>query len=82
MFQISEYLGLTKNSYYDYSIGRSDSSIEDKVEEYIKSHNAKFDVPLIGSSVTLGTSNLAEDELDIKLKFSDATEAQGKLIVN
>lgn len=70
-------MGLTKNSYESNKIGRSDGSIEDKVEEYVKSHDAKFELPLVGSTVTLATSNLDQDELDIKLKFSDSSEVQG-----
>lgn len=81
MFQITEYLGLTKNSYQGNSIGRSDGSFEDKVEEFIQNHDAKFEVPLIGTSVTLGTSNLEQDELNLKLKFSDASEVQGTSLI-
>lgn len=74
---MTEYLGLTKNSYQRNTIGRSEGSIEDKVEEYVKSHDAKFELPIVGSTVTLATSNLDQDELDIKLKFSDSSEVQG-----
>lgn len=69
-------MGLTRNSYQTNSIGRSQESFEDKVEEYIKSHDAKLELPIVDSTVTLGTSNLDNDELDIKLKFTNS-EAQG-----
>lgn len=70
-------MGLTRNTYESNKIGRGEESIEDKVEEYVKSHDAKFELPLVGSTVTLATSNLDQDQLDIKLKFSDSSEVQG-----
>lgn len=56
--------------------GRSDSGdIEDKIENYIKNHDVTFDLPVIGSKVTLEGKNLDNDEFDIKLKFG--SEVQG-----
>ncbi|CAH1111171.1 unnamed protein product [Psylliodes chrysocephalus] len=59
--------------------GRSDSGdIEDKIENYIKNHDVTFDLPVIGSKVTLEGKNLDNDEFDIKLKFGSEVQARKK----
>ncbi|XP_072389936.1 uncharacterized protein [Diabrotica undecimpunctata] len=59
--------------------GRSDaSSIEDHIERYIKNHEATFDLPFIGSKVTLHGKNLDDEEMSIKLNFGTDVQARKK----
>lgn len=50
--------------------------LEESVEEYLKSHDVTFKLPIVDSKVTLGARNLDNDELDVKLNFSKG-EVQG-----
>lgn len=66
---------INRNSYRANEItSRSDASLEDHVENYLKTHDATFKLPILGSSVTLGARNLDQDELDLNVKFSTAAE--------
>uniref|UniRef100_A0A6P7F2Y1 Uncharacterized protein LOC114324582 n=1 Tax=Diabrotica virgifera virgifera TaxID=50390 RepID=A0A6P7F2Y1_DIAVI len=59
--------------------GRSAAgSIEDHIERYIKSHEATFDLPFIGSKVTLDGKNLDDEEMSIKLNFGTDVQARKK----
>ncbi|XP_057652287.1 uncharacterized protein LOC130891506 [Diorhabda carinulata] len=60
--------------------GRSSNvgGIEDHIENYIKSHEVTFDLPIIGSKVTLEGRNLDNDEMNMKLKFGTDIEARKK----
>ncbi|KAG5893947.1 hypothetical protein JTB14_009694 [Gonioctena quinquepunctata] len=60
----------------DIQTGRSGGSLEDHVEGYIKSHDVSFDVPMIGSRVTMDAKNLDNTELNLKLKFGSGSEVQ------
>lgn len=56
---------------------RDGRSIEDELEDYMKSHD--FTIPLsgLGSSVTLEGRRLDNDELSLKLKYD--TEEKGEV---
>lgn len=75
-FQISDDVEVIRNEYRANEVSaRSEQSLEDKVQEYIQSHDVTFKLPF-ESEVTLGARNLDSDELNLKLKFSE--EARGK----
>lgn len=57
-------------------VGRSSESLEENIENYVKTHDVTFKLPVIGS-VTLGARNLDSDELDLKLDFKSDNEVQG-----
>lgn len=64
---------VTRNEYRANEVSaRGSSSIEDKIQEYLQSHDVTFKLPL-GSQVTLGARNLDTDEIDLKVKFDDET---------
>lgn len=56
---------------------RHGRSIEDELEDYVKSHD--FTIPLsgLGTSVTLEGRSLENDELNLKLKYD--TEEKGEV---
>lgn len=56
----------------------SDVSIQDFIENYIKSNDISLKLPIVGSTVTLAGRNLDNDELGFKLKFGSGSEVQGK----
>lgn len=56
--------------------------MEAKLEQYVKSHQVSFEVPLTGSTVTLGGRNLDNDELDLKVKLNSISELEGKIYNN
>ncbi|XP_060529382.1 uncharacterized protein LOC132703882 [Cylas formicarius] len=61
--------------------GRSSAeepTFETYLEDYIKSKEVSFDIPLIGSTVTLAGRNLDNEELDFKLKFDADSEVQAR----
>lgn len=53
-------------------------SLEQKLEQYVKSHQVSFEVPLTGSTVSLGGRNLDKDELDLTIKLNSRSELEGK----
>lgn len=64
---------ITRNSYRASEVtSRGDSTLEQTVENYVKTHDATIALP--GATVTLGTQNLDEDEFDIKVKLSSDVE--------
>lgn len=67
---------VSRNSYNGNEVtSRSENSIEDNVEEYIKKHDVTFKLPL-ESKITLGARNLDSDEVDLKLNFGGEVEGQ------
>lgn len=58
--------------------GKSGAGIEEKVADFMKVHDATFKLPIIGTEVTLQGKNLDQDEVDLKINFSDSTDVQGK----
>lgn len=60
---------------------RSIETLEDKLEKYVKDHDVAFDVPIIGSRVTVGARNLDSDEVDLKINFSSGSDLEGKVII-
>ncbi|KAF5276266.1 hypothetical protein FQA39_LY06615 [Lamprigera yunnana] len=79
-YQILDNVEVKRNGFHPNEIsGRSDSSLEDNVEQYIQSHDVKFKLPLGGSSVTVTAGNLDNDEIDFKLRLSENNgEAKGR----
>lgn len=64
---------VTRNEYRANEVSaRGASSIEDRVQEYIQSHDVTFKLPL-GSQVTLGARNLDNDEISLNVKFDQET---------
>ncbi|XP_050310433.1 uncharacterized protein LOC126746300 [Anthonomus grandis grandis] len=76
-YEISDDIKVSKNSYrLNDASRRNVEDYEQKIEDYVKTHDVHFSLPAIGS-VTVGTQNLDEDELDVKLNFgSDVQEAR------
>ncbi|ENN79238.1 uncharacterized protein LOC109535243 [Dendroctonus ponderosae] len=59
--------------------GRSnDVSVQDYIENYIKSNDISFKLPIVGSTVTLAGRNLDNEELGIKLNFGSGSEVQAR----
>lgn len=76
---MSDHVEINRNSYRSNDVSaRSENGLEDNVEEYIKSHDATFTLPIAGAKVTLGARNLDSDEIDLKVSFSEG-EVQGEL---
>lgn len=70
---------ISRNSYRSNDVsGRSEQGIEDHVEEYIKSHDATFALPIAGARVTLGARNLDSDEVDLKVSFGEGRSAEAR----
>lgn len=66
---------VTRNSFRANEVSaRSEGSLDENVEDYLKSHDVTVKLPIVGSTVTIGARNLDADELDLKLKFSDSEE--------
>nr|XP_023027490.1 uncharacterized protein LOC111515497 [Leptinotarsa decemlineata] len=57
---------------------RSGKSIEDIIEEYVKENEISFELPLIGSKVTMEARNLDNDEISMKLDFGSGSEVQAR----
>lgn len=57
----------------------NDLSLQDFIENYIKSNDISFKLPIVGSTVTLAGRNLDNEELGIKLNFGSGSEVQGLL---
>lgn len=63
---------MTRNSFRSNEVSdRSDSTLEDNVQDYLQSHDVTFKLPE-GASVTVGAKNLNQDEVDLKLRLSDS----------
>lgn len=76
-FQLSDYIQIAKNG--NEVTGRSDDSIETSVEDFIKSHDVTFKLPVIGSTLTFAARNLDQDEVDVKFRFNDG-QVEGKFL--
>lgn len=48
------------------------------METYIKSHDASFTIPFVGSKIHLSAKDLDNDEFDLKIKLSDSSEVQAR----
>ncbi|CAH0555710.1 unnamed protein product [Brassicogethes aeneus] len=64
------------NGVHEKSTG-SDISLEETVKNYIKSNDVTVNLPVIGS-VTLGSQNIDNDELNLKLNFGGEVQARKK----
>nr|XP_023027491.1 uncharacterized protein LOC111515498 [Leptinotarsa decemlineata] len=62
----------------DIQSGRSMSSLEDRVENFMKNHDVSFDLPIIGSKVTMDAKNLDNTEVNLKIKFGSGSEVQAR----
>ncbi|CAG9760739.1 unnamed protein product [Ceutorhynchus assimilis] len=63
------------------SSGRSnDVSIQGSIENYLKSNELSFKLPIVGSTMTMAARNLDNDELGFRLNFNSGSqvEARGK----
>ena len=67
--QISDFVEIKRND----SVSREarSNSLEDTVEDYMKTHDFTFKLPYIGSTLTFAGRNLDQDEVDVKLRFED-----------
>ena len=76
-FQVSDDVEINRNSYRSNEVtSRSEMTLDKTIEEYVKSHDVTFNLPMLESKVTLGARNLDDDELDVKLSFSDSSEGR------
>ncbi|XP_030768106.1 uncharacterized protein LOC115891705 [Sitophilus oryzae] len=76
--EFSDDVKVTRNSYRSNEISsRSNADYEDKIENYIKSHDVHFKLPVFGS-VTVEGRNLDSDELDFKVNFGTGVQEARK----
>lgn len=59
--------GLTYND----EQSRSTTSVFDKLERYVESHDVTFDVPIADAKITVSPKHVNEDELNVKIKFNE-----------
>lgn len=52
------------------------STWEERIENYIQTHDVTFKLPLVDSKVTLGARNLDQDEVDLKVNFGGEVQAR------
>ncbi|XP_017770556.1 PREDICTED: uncharacterized protein LOC108558226 [Nicrophorus vespilloides] len=52
------------------------NTIEDTLAHYIQNQEINFDLPAVGSAVSLSARNLDDDEVDVKVKLSTGAEAR------
>lgn len=70
---------MKRNDYQTNEVeGRSDNSLEATVEEYIKTHDVTFKLPIVGSTLTFAGRNLDQNEVDLKVNFNDGSQVEGK----
>ncbi|KAJ8969489.1 hypothetical protein NQ317_013079, partial [Molorchus minor] len=70
-FQLPGQIKVTRNDYqFNNAIGRSENTLENGIEEFVKSYDFRFNLPYIGS-VMVDSRNLDNEEYKIKLKLSD-----------
>lgn len=75
IFQLTDNVEVTRNSFRANEVSaRGEGSLDENVEDYLKSHDVTVRLPIVGSAVMIGARNLDSDELDLKLKFSDSEE--------
>ncbi|XP_022917873.1 uncharacterized protein [Onthophagus taurus] len=77
-YRISDHVTINRNTYRSNEIEARSSSFDEKIENYMKSHDVTFDLPLVNSKITLEGRNLDEDELNLKLSFSNPNEVQAR----
>lgn len=71
-FQVSDDTDLdTDEQDEEEDVARSGSSIEDKIENYVKAQEVTLDLPF--GTVQVGARNLDNDQMDIKFKFGGET---------
>ncbi|XP_075144501.1 DUF1676 domain-containing protein Osi19 isoform X2 [Haematobia irritans] len=79
-FKISN-VEVKSNGYQSPSVeGRSSGNFFDVVESYLQGHDVTMDLPMAETKVTVSSRNLANDELNLNIKFSsdDVFEGKGK----
>ncbi|KAJ8967771.1 hypothetical protein NQ317_001142, partial [Molorchus minor] len=70
-FWLPGQIKVTRNDYqFNNAIGRSENTLENGIEEFVKSYDFRFNLPYIGS-VMVDSRNLDNEEYKIKLKLSD-----------
>lgn len=75
---MSENVEITRNNYRsNEAVGRSDESVLTGLEEFIKSHNVRISLPVVGD-LTVDSRSLDNEEVDIKLNFSSGRAVEGK----
>lgn len=66
---------MTRNSYSLNDVtSRGEDSIEDHIEDYLKTHDATFKLPIFDTKIELGARNLDNGELDLKVNFASPIE--------
>lgn len=55
----------------DNSARSENAGLMDTVEQYIESHDVTFKVPVAGAKVTVSPKNINDDELNLKIKFTN-----------
>ncbi|KAL3267848.1 hypothetical protein HHI36_006989 [Cryptolaemus montrouzieri] len=78
-YKLSDTVEVNQNGYRSNDItSRSEQSIGDKIENYIKSHDVTFKFPIVDSEVTVDARNLDSDSLDIKWNFNSGNEVEAR----
>ncbi|CAG9817453.1 unnamed protein product [Phaedon cochleariae] len=57
---------------------RPEKSLEETVEDYVKENEVSFELPFVGSKITMGARNLDKDELNFKLNFGRGSEVEAR----
>lgn len=74
---MSDDVEITRNNYRSNEVvGRSHDSVLTGLEEIIKSHNIKFNLPVVGD-LTIDSRSLDNEELDFKLNFNSGRAVEG-----
>ncbi|XP_023027128.2 uncharacterized protein [Leptinotarsa decemlineata] len=67
-----------RNSYSSNEVSsRSEGNFEEGVEEFIKTHDVKFTVPVIGD-ITVDSKGLDNDEIGLKLNFGSGSAVEAR----
>ncbi|RZC39805.1 uncharacterized protein BDFB_012022, partial [Asbolus verrucosus] len=74
---LSDYIEITRNSYQNRE-AKNANSLEDTIEEYMKSHDVNFKLPIVGSTLTFAARNLDNDEVDVKLRFNSGSQVEAR----
>lgn len=62
------------NKYYNNQLRSHGDSLEDKIENYIKTHNVNIKLPMVDSTIEMEARNLDSNEIDFKVQLSNSSE--------
>uniref|UniRef100_A0A182QM80 Uncharacterized protein n=1 Tax=Anopheles farauti TaxID=69004 RepID=A0A182QM80_9DIPT len=75
-FQVSDDVEVRSNGAL-VSEGRSPSGLVEQIENYVRSHDVTFKMPIAGARVTVSPRNLEQDELSVTFNFPSSNGGRG-----